>query len=172
VSPGELLVTSALGDVRLELLPEVADALALLTGPGATEEDMENFIKTAGGGLPHLSILYYSLQRLMARGLICYTVAANGEPLATLRPQSPVFKLDLADISGDRFYQLSRFAFCRRVRQTLVLEYCMLLGSILLYHCRDHLLALVVIPSSNNDLLVVLNYLPGSIVQEVLVLIV
>ena len=170
VSPGELLVTSALGDVRLELLPEVADALALLTGPVATEEDMENFIKTAGGDLPHLSILYYSLQRLMARGLICYTVAANGEPLATLRPQSPVFKLDLSDISADRFYQLSRFAFCRRDGQTLVLESPLSLASILLHDRGVHLLAKLVTPRSANDLVDVRNDLSERIVQQFLIL--
>lgn len=174
LSPTELLLTSAQDEVRLELLPQVADALMLLDGSGVTEEKLDDTVKSAGGALTHLSALHYSLSQLKERGLICYTVdGSNGDPLATLTPLSPHFRLEVLDTSTDSFYQLSRFAFCRRDLQTLVLESPLSHASLKIH--RDpglYLVGRLVTPRLAKELVLVdaKNDLSERVVRELLIL--
>src|SRR5215470_19351050 len=100
--------------------PEGLDeAFRMLSGGGATEDELaDRVLATAGGSaLPHL---YLSLRRLGELGFLRYTVVDGGEHVLTVVPVTCSHRLQAA--AGDGRWRLSRFASLRRVDDSLVLE--------------------------------------------------
>jgi SagB-type dehydrogenase family enzyme len=73
-----------------------------------------------GGGAADLAGLYLALHQLERKGFIRYTVALRGHAFATLEPAGPAFRLE--DVSIDGHFRLSRFAYLRRVDETMMVE--------------------------------------------------
>jgi SagB-type dehydrogenase family enzyme len=98
------------------------EALALLSGPGATEEALAGRVAQAGTALEvaHLHVL---LDRLARRGLLRYVIrGARGVVMATLEPLSARFELSPQPPTPQQPLRLSRFAHVRREGKAMVLE--------------------------------------------------
>jgi SagB-type dehydrogenase family enzyme len=103
------------------LSPGLLATLRTLSSGGATEEDLsDRMLETDGPAA--LASLYYHLQRYGELGLLCYTLVAAGQPLATVVPMTPGFQPCPPSIGPDTRFRLSRFAYCRREGDALVLE--------------------------------------------------
>jgi SagB-type dehydrogenase family enzyme len=96
-------------------------ALQGLASGGGTEDDLSRLVYESDGAAG-LAPLYYQLQRFARLGLLCYTVIANGRPLATLVPMTAAFQLQPEEFDARARFRLSRFAYCRRDGETLLLE--------------------------------------------------
>jgi SagB-type dehydrogenase family enzyme len=104
-----------------QLTPGLVVALRTLSSGGATEDDLSDLVVEMDGNFV-LAPLYYHLQRCSKLGLFRYTVVAQGRPLATVMPMTYSFPLDPKSVSADTRFRLSRFAYCRREGNALVLE--------------------------------------------------
>jgi oxazoline/thiazoline dehydrogenase len=96
-------------------------ALLSLAKGGATEDDISTLVLEADGAAG-LAPLYYHLQEWGKLALLCYTLTIEGRPLATLVPMAHGFHFSVKNISADTRFRLSRFAYCRREGEALVLE--------------------------------------------------
>ncbi|HEY7068007.1 MAG TPA: SagB family peptide dehydrogenase [Chloroflexota bacterium] len=104
-----------------ELTPGLRAALRTLAADGATEDALSDLIIEHDGtsGLP---VWYYHVQCWADLCLLAYGMLAAGTPLATLVPMTRDFTWrTLRDDPATR-YQLSRFAYVRRLGDALVLE--------------------------------------------------
>ncbi len=113
------------------IAPGLLAAIRMLAGEGATEETLSETILQQEGisGLPKF---YYYLQKFIDVGIICHTVLSEELPLARRVPLSPFGKFSLQTIERDSSYVLSRFAYCRRDGEHLVVESPLAYGQIVL----------------------------------------
>jgi SagB-type dehydrogenase family enzyme len=96
-------------------------ALHRLATAGEEEGRLADLVEQEDG--PHgLMRLYYFLHRLAQRGLLVRSVKLEGQRLATLIPTSPSFVYTNQEVTADRMYVLSRFAYTRRQEREMVLE--------------------------------------------------
>jgi len=103
------------------LSPALLDAMRTLAGDGATEDQLADMM-IRDGDTTDLARLYYELERWKGWRLIRYSLVMEGPPLATVEPISTYFRFDPKPVAADGRYVLSRFAFCRRDADELVLE--------------------------------------------------
>jgi SagB-type dehydrogenase family enzyme len=103
-----------------ELSPGLLTAIKSLTSEGATEEHLSDLVLQSDG-LSALTRLYYYLQKFNSLGMICHSVVSEEIPLATRVPLSPK-EFWIRDVASERKYVLSRFAYCRKDNEQLVLE--------------------------------------------------
>jgi SagB-type dehydrogenase family enzyme len=96
-------------------------AIRMLAADGATEEYLTDLVLQTEG-LSELPKFYYYLQKFINLGMICHTVLLNGLPLATRVPISPSKEFKFRDAAIDQKYVLSRFAYCRKDQDQLLLE--------------------------------------------------
>ena len=101
--------------------PGVLAAIQTLATDGAMEEDLSNLVLQRDG-VSQLPKFYYYLQKLIQLGALCYSIVVEGLPLAKLVPLSLDGKLQFKEAAADKKYVLSRFAYCRKENQQLVLE--------------------------------------------------
>jgi SagB-type dehydrogenase family enzyme len=104
-----------------QLSPTLREILHLLARTGATEQQLTDWALKAGGTL-ELAQLKYFLQLCTERCLLQYSVLEHGLPLATAVPLSAKFRFQPASTVPEQTYILSRFAYCRRDEDQLVLE--------------------------------------------------
>jgi SagB-type dehydrogenase family enzyme len=96
-------------------------AIRILAADGATEEYLTDLVLQTEG-FSELPKFYYYLQKFINLGMICHTVLLNGLPLATRVPISPSKEFQFRDAAIDQKYVLSRFAYCRKEQDQLLLE--------------------------------------------------
>jgi SagB-type dehydrogenase family enzyme len=93
----------------------------MLAADGATEEYLTDLVLQTEG-LSELPKFYYYLQKFINLGMLCHTVLLNGLPLATRVAISPSKEFHFRDAAIDQKYVLSRFAYCRKDQEQLLLE--------------------------------------------------
>ncbi len=96
-------------------------AIKTLASDGATEEELSDLVLQTDG-VSELPKFYYYLQQFINLGMICHTVLCEGFPLATRVPISPYGQFQITASAMDRKYVLSRFAYCRKDKEQLVVE--------------------------------------------------
>jgi oxazoline/thiazoline dehydrogenase len=104
-----------------QVSPTLREILHLLAQTGATEQQLIDRMLKAGG-TTELALLKYFLQLCTERCLLQYSVLEDGLPLATAVPLSAKFRFQPASTVPGQTYILSRFAYCRRDDDQLVLE--------------------------------------------------
>ena len=101
--------------------PGLLTAIKTLAADGATEEHLSDLVLQTDG-FSELPKFYYYLQQFINLGIICHTVLCEGLPLATRVPIHPSDKFQLIEAAIDQNYALSRFAYCRKDKEQLLLE--------------------------------------------------
>jgi SagB-type dehydrogenase family enzyme len=130
----------------------LAGTLRRLASGGATEDQLADAV-SAQYGERALPEFYYHLDRLYRQGLLCTSVAVNGESLITMVPLSPSFNRHMpVAIDPDAPVRLSRFAFVRREADLLVLESSRVPVRALLTPATVAMLAWLVNPDSARQL--------------------
>jgi SagB-type dehydrogenase family enzyme len=120
--PEEMRLEWGWGQAPLHGLgPGLLAALRTMSSVGATEDDLSDLVLEMDGPSA-LAPLYYYLQRYGELSLLCYTLVAADQPLATVVPMAGGFQLCPPSIGPDTRFRLSRFAYCRRDGDALVLE--------------------------------------------------
>jgi SagB-type dehydrogenase family enzyme len=112
--------------------PGLLAAIQTLATDGATQEELSDLVLQIDG-VSQLPKLYYYLQKLTEFGTLCYSLVFDGFPLATLVPLSADRKLQFHEAAVNKKYVLSRFAYCRKENQQLVLESPLSHAQILLF---------------------------------------
>jgi oxazoline/thiazoline dehydrogenase len=103
------------------ITPGLLVALRTLSSGGATKDDLSDLVLEMDNPVS-LAQLYDHLERCSKLCLLCYTVVAEGQPLATVVPMVCGFQFDSKAVRADTRFRLSRFAYCRREGNALVLE--------------------------------------------------
>ncbi|MCP2730891.1 SagB family peptide dehydrogenase [Limnofasciculus baicalensis] len=101
--------------------PGFLAALKLLATEGATEENLSELVLQTDS-FSELPNLYYYLEKFINLGFVCHTVLAEELPMATLVPLGKYDKFQIKEATTDKKYVLSRFAYCRKNKEKLVLE--------------------------------------------------
>jgi oxazoline/thiazoline dehydrogenase len=101
--------------------PGLLTAIKTLATDGDTEEHLSDLVLQADG-FSELSKFYYYLQQFINLGLICHTVVCDELPLATRVPIYPFKTFQIREAAIDQKYALSRFAYCHKNQEHLVLE--------------------------------------------------
>lgn len=102
------------------LSPGLLAAIRMLCTNGATEELLSNLVLQSDG-FSILPKFYYYLEKLISFGTICHTLHADGFPLATIVPISPAYKFQFSEVALDKKYVLSRFAYCHKDKDQMIL---------------------------------------------------
>lgn len=122
ISDGKAALQFPGGKMTLDhITPGLLVAFRTLSSGGATEDDLRDLVLELDN-LSSLAQLYYHLERCSKLCLLCYTVVTEGQPLAILVPMACGFQFDSNTVSADTHFRLSRFAYCRRDGNALVLE--------------------------------------------------
>jgi len=104
-----------------QLSPGLVAALNQLADAGATENLLADLVQETEDATA-LPKFYYYLQQFINMGIICYTVRADGLPLATLVPFSTASQMEFPNVELDQKYTLSRFAYCRQDNGQAIVE--------------------------------------------------
>lgn len=118
-----------------QLSPGLVAAFNQLGKGGGTEDGLANIVEETEDATA-LPTFYYYLQQFINMGIICYTVEADGLPLATLVPFSAAGQLELPHVELDQKYTLSRFAYCRQDNGEAIVESPLFPGKIILADWR------------------------------------
>lgn len=103
------------------ILPGLLAAIKRLAGDGATEEELSDLVLQTDG-ISELPKFYYYLQQFINLGWICHTIFCEEFTLATRVPISPYEQFEIQDAAIDQKYVLSRFAYCHKDKEQLLLE--------------------------------------------------
>ena len=101
--------------------PGLLAAIQALATDGATQEELSDLVLQIDG-VSQLPKFYYYLQKLIQLDALSYSLVFEGLPLAKLVPLSVDGKLQFKEAAVNKKYVLSRFAYCRKENQQLVLE--------------------------------------------------
>lgn len=101
--------------------PGFVKAIETLAADGDTEEHLSDLVLQTDG-FSKLSKFYYYLQQFINFGFICHTVFCNELLLATRVPIYPFKTFQLREAAPDKRYLLSRFAYCHKSQEQLVME--------------------------------------------------
>lgn len=93
--------------------------VALLNSGGLDTDALCEAVQSHAPGAD-LAHLYYLLTLAANKALLCYTVAYQGQPLASLEPLAAAFHFE--PLAATQRYQLSRFACLRREGHDTVVE--------------------------------------------------
>ncbi|GET39755.1 SagB family peptide dehydrogenase [Microseira wollei] len=96
-------------------------AWQVLCKDGDTREQLSSLVQETDG-LSNLAEFYYYLAQFERLGLICQTIYADGTPIAKVVPLAPAPALAIGEVSAERSYVLSRFAYLHRQNSQIVLE--------------------------------------------------
>jgi oxazoline/thiazoline dehydrogenase len=122
ISDGEAALQFPGGRMTLDhITPGLLVAFRTLSSGGATENDLRDLVLELDN--PNgLAQLYHDLERCSNLCLLSYAVVTQGQPLAIVIPMACGFQLDSNAVRADTRFRLSRFAYCRREGNALVLE--------------------------------------------------
>lgn len=104
-----------------QMSPGLLAAIRILAADGATEDYLSDVVLQTDG-FSELPKLYYYLQQFMNLGMICHGVRCDGFPLATRIPIYPFQSVQFREVGLDQKYALSRFAYCHKEQNQLILE--------------------------------------------------
>jgi len=104
-----------------QISPGLLAAIRTLAADGGTEEELSDLVLQTDG-VSELPKFYYYLQQFINLGTICHTVLCDGFPIATRVPIHPSDQFQFTETARDQKYSLSRFAYCRKDEEQLVLE--------------------------------------------------
>jgi len=104
-----------------QVTPGLLAAIETISTNGATEEQLSDLVLQTDG-IAELPKFYYYLQKFTENGMLCHTVVCEGVPLATRVTNAPSEKFQYTEAVKDKKYVLSRFAYCRKEEDQLVLE--------------------------------------------------
>jgi oxazoline/thiazoline dehydrogenase len=149
---GGLALVSPTGAVTLDRLsPGLRVALDALGRGGSTVDGLADLVLDADGPAP-LTRLYYWVNLLASKGLVQHTAVADEMPLATIRGIGPGYRFAIRNLAPERPLRLSRFAYCRRAGDRMVLETPRGHALIVLHDPRAAaLVALLARPTSPRD---------------------
>jgi SagB-type dehydrogenase family enzyme len=107
-------------------LPQVSAGLsqvmrALGKGHGATEQQLAAILERADEE-ENAALLFLYLHRFEQQGILARTILDDGKPLITWVPASSDHGFELASLSLEHTYVLSRFAYMHREEHHLILE--------------------------------------------------
>lgn len=173
VSEEEVAIETPWDSVSLtKLTPGLLAALRLLSSCGATEDDVSDLVVKSDGAFG-LVPLRYRLRQWLDLGLLSYTLAADGQTIASVVPMVPGFQLAPNSIGTDMRFCLSRFAYCRREDDALVLESPLsMVRTIMPEHMGAALVAELTQPSTYPELCARFSGLSEDTVQAFLGLLV
>lgn len=100
--------------------PGMLESLNALS-EGATEDSIVDFVDATEDPIA-LAELYYHMRRWCLLGLLKYTLVIDGRAIATTVPVSSQDLFESRGVDVDTRFRLSRFAYCRRERESLILE--------------------------------------------------
>ncbi len=101
--------------------PGLRAAIMTLASEGATEDELADRV-IAADGESTLAGFYYYLQTFIKRQMINFSVSLEGSPLATLVPASQHYTFRPGQAGPGKPCILSRFAYCRRENERMILE--------------------------------------------------
>ncbi|HET9529134.1 MAG TPA: SagB family peptide dehydrogenase [Blastocatellia bacterium] len=101
--------------------PGMLAALKKLAAEGGSETELARLVMKAEGASA-LPRFYFYLLDFDNRRLLCRRVCSDRRPLATSVPVSSGYKFETGGIDPRRRYVISRFAFCRRAGEEIVIE--------------------------------------------------
>jgi SagB-type dehydrogenase family enzyme len=101
--------------------PPLVALLHALSGAGVREEDLFNYTKGSDSGID-LAVLYYQIERCGRLGLLTYTLLSGEQPVATFIPMRGGAAFSPLDVGKDDRFSISRFAYCHRQGEAMVLE--------------------------------------------------
>ena len=104
-----------------QVSPGLRAAIQTLAADGTSEEELSASVLQIDG-FSELPKFYYYLQQFINLGIICHTVFCEGVPLATRIPLHPSDQFELREAAIEQKYALSRFAYCHKKQEQLVLE--------------------------------------------------
>lgn len=104
-----------------QVSPGLLAAIKTLAADGATEEKLSDLVLQTDD-VSELPKFYYYLQQFINLGTICHSILCEGFPLATRVPIYPSDRFQFREAAIDQNYALSRFAYCRKDQEQLVLE--------------------------------------------------
>lgn len=120
-SDERVLIVAPWARLPVRVTAGLLDALRILSTGGATEDAISDVV-LATDGAAALPVLYYELHRFSTLRFLSYTVVDDGQPLAGVVPMTAGLQLSAKKIRANSRFQLSRFAYCRREGDSLVLE--------------------------------------------------
>lgn len=118
---GFVLLAAGLGLKLAALSSGMIAALEVLLAEGTTRDNLSDIV-LAKDGFSELPKFFYYLENFIHLGLICHTVSVNGLPLAKIVPCSPACQLRFNELEPDTKYILSRFAYCHKDGEQMILE--------------------------------------------------
>ncbi|HEY7200573.1 MAG TPA: SagB family peptide dehydrogenase [Candidatus Dormibacteraeota bacterium] len=101
--------------------PGLRAAVAALASDGATEDELGRMVREADGQR-EAAPFHLRLRRWRRLGWISHALTAEGRPLAVVVPMAAGLVLPADPVATDARFRLSRFAWCRRDGDALVLE--------------------------------------------------
>lgn len=101
--------------------PGLRAAVSALASGGATEDELGRMVREADGQRA-VAPFHLRLRRWRQQGWISHTLAAGGLPLAAVVPMAAGLALPADPVATGARFRLSRFAWCRRDGDALVLE--------------------------------------------------
>ena len=121
-SDGELVVAGRGARLALRnVAAEISGAIERLAPPGGDEEELADFVLTAGGS-QLLARWWYYVDQLSRRGFLRRALYRRGRLVAAAIPLGPSHAATLAGGAPGAAYVLSRFAYLRRRGGEFVLE--------------------------------------------------
>jgi oxazoline/thiazoline dehydrogenase len=166
-SEDQLTLVSPRGETTLtEVTPGLRAALGHLCTRGFSEDQLADlvFATDGGGALPRL---YYHLEQFSRLQLLCYSLLAGDQTIATVVPMTTAgFQRRSRNVAASTRFRLSRFAYCRRDGDALVLESPLSLArTILPGSLGARLIAELAQPRTYRDLCLSVDDLSEDMVQ-------
>lgn len=151
-SPGRLALTGPRVEIPLEnISAAVAELIRRLAAGSVSEQDLLH--AAAAAGAEAATELSFCLLLLAEEGLLCRSVVAAGAPLLTSLPLTASDDLERPPFQPRSRYRISRFAYCRRTGEELVLESPLSRAQVVLHDWRGAaLLAALARPCRPADL--------------------
>jgi SagB-type dehydrogenase family enzyme len=120
---GAMLLLTSFGRLHL---PQLSAGLrqvmqALSEGHGATEQQLAALLERADEE-ENAALLFFYLHRFEQQKILARTILDDGKPLITSLPASGDYGFELAPLTLEDTYVLSRFAYLHREEQHLTLE--------------------------------------------------
>jgi SagB-type dehydrogenase family enzyme len=121
-SEDRLVLRSPWRELMLDALtPGLVAVVRSLTAGGSTEDRLSDLV-TELDGAGSFPFLYYYLELFGRSGFLCYRLVAGKETLATVVPMTGGCGWSLKTLNPHSRFRLSRFAYCHRDGEWLIVE--------------------------------------------------
>jgi oxazoline/thiazoline dehydrogenase len=148
----------------------IRSTLQRLHPAGEAEDQLFEEVRKTGGP-EAASCLLGILQELTRHRLLLRSACLDGQPLATLVPVSPDSEFPSRPLALDQHYVMSRFAYTRRERDTMVLESPLSKSRLILRDWRSQaILHALTQPRRMDELSCLLPMLPAEAISQVMAL--